>query len=86
MIKTSLEKLIAAESLSLEEAKNVMNEIMKGNVNNALLSGLLVALKSKGETAEEIAGFVSAMRDNSIKMNVLRVVYKDAICGGCYYE
>ena len=70
MIKSSLEKLIAGASLSLEESKDVMNEIMRGNVNNSLLSGLLVALKSKGETAEEIAGFVSAMRDNSIKMNV----------------
>ena len=70
MIKSSLEKLIAGTDLRLEEAKNVMNEIMKGNVNNSLLSGLLVAFKSKGESAEEIAGFVLAMRNNSIKMNV----------------
>jgi len=34
-----------------------------------LLSGILVALKSKGETAEEIAGFALAMRENSIKIN-----------------
>ncbi len=70
MIKTMLEKLIEGTNLSLEEAKDVMNEIMKGNVNNGLLSGLLIALKSKGESAEEIAGFVLAMRENSIKLNV----------------
>jgi len=69
MIKSMLEKLIEGTSLSLEEAKAVMNEIMKGNVNNSLLSGLLVALKTKGESAEEIAGFALAMRDNSIKLN-----------------
>ena len=69
MIKSILEKLIEGTSLSLEEAKAVMNEILKGNVNNSLLSGLLVALKTKGESAEEIAGFAQAMRDNSIKLN-----------------
>ena len=71
MIKKMLEKLIEGTNLSLEEAKDVMNEIMKGNVNNGLLSGLLIALKSKGESAEEIAGFVLAMRENSIKLNVV---------------
>lgn len=68
MIKSMLEKLIGGTSLSLEESKDVMNEIMKGNVNNSLLSGLLVALKTKGESAEEIAGFALSMRDNSIKL------------------
>jgi anthranilate phosphoribosyltransferase len=46
-----------------------MNEIMKGNVNSSLLSGLLIALKSKGESAEEIAGFALTMRENGIKIN-----------------
>jgi anthranilate phosphoribosyltransferase len=68
MIKSMLEKVIGSDSLSLEEAKDVMNEIMEGNVNPSLLSGLLVALKSKGESAEEIAGFALAMRDKSIKL------------------
>ena len=68
MIKGMLEKVIGGESLSLDEAKDVMEEIMGGNVNSSLLSGLLIALKSKGEAAEEIAGFALAMRDKSIKL------------------
>jgi anthranilate phosphoribosyltransferase len=68
MIKEMLQKLIDGKDLSLEEASHVMNEIMTGEVNPSLLSGILVALKSKGETAEEIAGFALAMRDNSIKL------------------
>jgi len=57
MIKSMLQKLIDGNSLNLEEAADVMNEIMAGKVNPSLLSGILIALKSKGETAEEIAGF-----------------------------
>jgi anthranilate phosphoribosyltransferase len=68
MIKSMLEKITWGTSLSLEEAKAVMNEIMEGNVNPSLLSGLLIALKSKGESAEEIAGFALAMRNKSIKL------------------
>jgi len=69
MIKNMLEKLIKGKDLSLEEAIHVMNEIMTGEVNSSLLSGTLVALKSKGETAEEIAGFALAMRNYSIKIS-----------------
>ncbi len=69
MIKKMLLKLIDGKNLSLEESTNVMNEIMTGKVNPSLLSGILVALKSKGEIAEEIAGFALAMRENSIKLN-----------------
>jgi len=68
MIKKMLEKLINGKDLSIEEATQVMNEIMTGEVNSSLLSEILVALKSKGETAEEIAGFAVAMRENSIKI------------------
>jgi anthranilate phosphoribosyltransferase len=69
MIKKMLQKLLDSKDLSLEEAEQVMNEIMAGEVSPSLLSGILVALKSKGETAEEIAGFALAMRKNSIKLN-----------------
>ena len=69
MIKKMLQKLIDGKSLSIEEASNVMNEIMAGKVNPSLLAGILIALKSKGETAEEIAGFALTMRENSIKLN-----------------
>jgi len=68
MIKNMLEKLINGKDLRLEEATQVMNEIMTGEVNSSLLSGILVAFKTKGETAEEIAGFALAMRNKSIKI------------------
>lgn len=69
MIKNMLDKLVTGTGLSLEEARQVMNEIMKGNVNHSLLAGLLIALKVKGESAEEVAGFAIAMRESGIKLN-----------------
>ncbi|NWF88990.1 MAG: anthranilate phosphoribosyltransferase [Ignavibacteriaceae bacterium] len=67
-MKEYLEKVIEKEDLTLSESYYVMTEIMSGKVNNSLLAGFLVALKSKGETAIEIAGFAQAMRDKSIKI------------------
>jgi anthranilate phosphoribosyltransferase len=69
MIKDFLEKITNKESLSLQESFDVMNMIMKGEVNNSQIAGLLVGLKAKGEAAEEVAGFALAMRENSIKIN-----------------
>lgn len=69
MIRNILDKLINKTDLSIEEARQTMNEIMQGRVNPSLLSGILIALKAKGESPEEIAGFAQAMRRNSIKVN-----------------
>ena len=69
MIKNMLDKLVTGTCLSLEEARQMMNEIMKGNVNHSLLAGLLIALKVKGESADEVAGFAIAMRESGIKLN-----------------
>ncbi len=68
MIKQYLEKIIEKEDLAFDEAFNAMNEVMTGNVNNSLLAGFLVALKAKGETPAEVAGFAKAMRNNCIKI------------------
>jgi anthranilate phosphoribosyltransferase len=68
-MKEYLERIVAKENLSFNESFALMSEIMSGNVNNSHLAGLLIALKSKGETAEEVAGFAKAMRDKGIKIN-----------------
>jgi anthranilate phosphoribosyltransferase len=68
MIKYFLEKVIGQEDLSFDEAFTVMNEVMSGNVNNSQLAGFLVALKAKGETPAEVAGFARAMRNNCIRI------------------
>lgn len=69
MIKSTIEKLIAKENLSLEDSYEFMNRIMNGEVNNSHIASFLTALKAKGETAEEVAGFAKSMRSKSIKVN-----------------
>ena len=70
MIRNYLDKIIAKEDLTLEESYDAMLKIMSGQVNSILLSGFLTALKSKKETSDEIAGFVMAMREKSLKIDV----------------
>ncbi|MEW6654785.1 MAG: anthranilate phosphoribosyltransferase [Bacteroidota bacterium] len=68
MIKEYLEKVTEGNNLPLDEAYLVMQHIMKGECTNSQISGLLLALKTKGETPEEVAGFVKAMRDEGLKI------------------
>ncbi|MFH1195893.1 MAG: anthranilate phosphoribosyltransferase [bacterium] len=68
-MKEQLEKIIEGANLTFDEAYNVMYSIMSGNENNSRIASLLTALKIKGETHEEVAGLVKAMREKVIKIN-----------------
>lgn len=68
MIKEYIEKISSGENLTLRESFNVMTHIMNGECNNSLIAGLLLALRTKKETPEEVAGFVMAMREKSVKI------------------
>ena len=68
-MKQELEKVIEGNHLSFDEAYKVMYSIMSGEENNSKIASLLTALKIKGETHEEVAGFVKAMREKVIKIN-----------------
>jgi len=50
------------QSLSREEAREVMAEVFSGNCTDAQIAALLVALHMKGETVDEIVGFAEAIR------------------------
>ena len=70
MIKKYIEKIAERENLTLQDAYNVMHKIMSGAINETQIAALLLALKTKGETPEEVAGFAKAMRDFSVKINL----------------
>lgn len=80
MIKAFLEKIIAKQHLTFQESFEIMKSIMNGEVNNSQLAGLLIGLKLKGKSAEEIAGFASAMREKSIKIKTNNILTID-VCG-----
>jgi len=50
------------QSLARAEARDVMAEVLAGNCADAQIEALLVALRMKGETVEEIVGFAEAIR------------------------
>ena len=62
MIQETLARLLDGHDLSRAEAREAMDEIMRGEATPAQLGGFLVALRLKGETADEIAGCAEAMR------------------------
>ena len=65
VIDTSL-MLIEGKSLSTDQAAQVMNEIMEGEVTPAQFGAFVTALRLKGETVEEIAGLVKTMRAKAV--------------------
>ena len=62
MIRTALAQLLDGHDLTRDEARRVMGTIMSGEATPAQIGGFLVALRLKGETADEIAGCAEAMR------------------------
>jgi anthranilate phosphoribosyltransferase len=58
------------ESLTRDEARAVMSEVLSGRCTDAQVAGLLVALHMKGETVEEIVGFAEAIRAAASPMNL----------------
>jgi anthranilate phosphoribosyltransferase len=62
MIQEALARLLEGQDLSRREARAVMEEVMRGEATSAQIGGFLVALRLKGETADEIAGCAEAMR------------------------
>jgi anthranilate phosphoribosyltransferase len=61
-LQQALARLLDGHDLSRGDARAVMNEVMEGEATPAQIGGLLVALRLKGETADEIAGCAEAMR------------------------
>jgi len=63
MILDALHRIAShGQSLSRDEARTVMTEVLTGQCTDAQIAALLVALHMKGETVEEIVGFAEAIR------------------------
>jgi anthranilate phosphoribosyltransferase len=62
MIQAALNRVLDGHDLSRDEACEAMGEIMRGETTQAQIAGFLVALRAKGETADEITGCADAMR------------------------
>jgi len=62
-IREAIGKVVEQKDLSQEEAFEVAIEIMSGGATDAQIAALLIGLRMKDETIDEITGFVKAMRE-----------------------
>jgi len=67
-LQRALVALANRQSLSEQEASDVFGIVMRGEATPAQLGGLLLALRVKGETAEEVAGAARALRAAMIRV------------------
>lgn len=68
MLQDALTKVVQNRHLNADEAETALDEIMSGEATEAQIGALLVALRMKGETATEIAGFARAMRAKCLQV------------------
>ena len=64
--------LSSRTDLTRLQARAAMTEVMFGNATPAQIAGLIVALRMKGETVEEMSGLVEAMRSAAVSANLGR--------------
>ncbi|MGQ9737592.1 MAG: anthranilate phosphoribosyltransferase [Armatimonadota bacterium] len=80
-VQQAIAKLIERQNLSREEAAELMEATMSGNATPVQTAGWLVALRMKGETAEEIAGCAETMRRHAVPVKPRRQAELIDTCG-----
>jgi anthranilate phosphoribosyltransferase len=70
LLTRSIDSLCDGVDLSLEDTAAVLEEIMSGNASEIQIAGFLIALRTKGETVDELAGLAQTMRALSTPVRV----------------
>jgi anthranilate phosphoribosyltransferase len=65
-----LNPLVRGTDLEREEARAALTEILEGKVEGVLIASFLTALTAKGETADEMTGFIDAMIDAATTFSI----------------
>ena len=66
-LKQYTEKCLDGEHLTHEEASDALEIILTNGATDVQVAGLLVALRAKGETVDELYGFARTMREKSLR-------------------
>jgi len=66
----AIEQLLGGTPLTREQARGVMDQVMAGESTPVQVAGVLIALRAKGETVEEMAGFVDSMRTHATPLEL----------------
>ncbi len=80
MIQQAINKVTKRLDLDRDEMAAVIGELADGVATPSQIGALLAALRTKGESVEEIAGAAQVMRERAVKINVTSEVFVDT-CG-----
>ena len=67
-VRAALASVVEGRTLDFEAARLAMGEVMDGDATPSQLAALLVALRMRGETVDELAGFAAAMRERVLRV------------------
>lgn len=70
MIQDAIRAAVERKDLTVETAREVMLEMMRGDATPSQIASFITAMRMKGETEQELVGFVTAMRERSAKITV----------------
>jgi len=79
-LKEAIAHLVEGRDLNEAQAEEVMERIMSGQATPAQIGGFLIALRTKGETVDEVTGFARTMRRNAIPIHSRQALLVDT-CG-----
>jgi anthranilate phosphoribosyltransferase len=82
VLTDAIDRLAGGQDLPAADAARVLREVMEGNASEAETAGFLVALRTKGETVQEIAGLAAAMRELALPVRVAGDLVDTAGTGG----
>src|SRR5215212_1856851 len=72
VLTQALDALASRKDLSTDQTAAVLAEIMAGNASEVETSGILIALRTKGETVDELVGLATTMRSFATPVNAGR--------------
>ncbi|RKQ63788.1 anthranilate phosphoribosyltransferase [Thermovibrio guaymasensis] len=68
--KELLNRLVEGQDLSYDESKDLFKSVMEGELTDVQIAGILVSLRCKGETVDEISGAASVMREKATRVPI----------------
>jgi anthranilate phosphoribosyltransferase len=72
VLTEAIDRLASGDDLSTDEAAGVLREVMEGRASDVQTAAFLIALRTKGETVDELTGFARTMRELSQHVTVDR--------------
>jgi anthranilate phosphoribosyltransferase len=69
LVRAALNTIVDGGTLSLDEAHGAMGAVMDGEATPAQLAAMLMGLRMRGETVDELAGFALAMRERVTRVD-----------------